>query len=319
MKCKKNRLSFLIFLFLLTMLLCLPASVSASSKTPRNKLLTEQGVSYYYNRKGKLVRNSMITLKKNTYYFDKNGQMYRNRTFSYKGHTYYAKSSGALAKNTWIDGYYFNSKGQRTGKALPTKTSSVPVKKTQKKVISMKNIRQNPQLPTGCESVALTIVLRHYGFSLSKTTIASRYLPRSGSNFVTAFWGNPFSGSGGGIYAPGLTRTANKYLKAKKSSKHAYDLTGIRFSDLYTYLDNNIPVIVWNSMYMRNPVAVHSYRYGGKTWRFYRSEHCVVLCGYDKKNKKVLINDPLSGLVWRKMSSFERIYNKLGKMAVVIQ
>ena len=44
-------------------------------------------------------------------------------------------------------------------------------------------------------------------------------------------------------------------------------------------------------------------------------------CGiiYDKKNKKVLINDPLSGLVWRKASSFERIYNKLGKMAVVIQ
>ena len=38
-----------------------------------------------------------------------------------------------------------------------------------------------------------------------------------------------------------------------------------------------------------------------------------------KKKGKVLINDPLSGLVWRKASSFERIYNKMGKMAVVIQ
>ena len=38
--------------------------------------------------------------------------------------------------------------------------------------------------------------------------------------------------------------------------------------------------------------------------------------GYDKKKGKVLINDPLSGLVWRKASSFERIYNKMGKMAV---
>lgn len=317
------RVSLLRVLLLFLLLMALPVSADAASKIPRNKLVTEQGISYYYNHKGKIVRNRMITLKKNTYYFDKNGQMYRNRTFSYQGHIYHAKASGALVKNTWMDGYYFNRLGQRTGKAVKTvsdgSVSSTPNKKSQKKVISMKNIRQNPQLPTGCESVALTIVLRHYGFSLSKTTIASRYLSRSGSNFVTKFWGNPFSGSGGGIYAPGLTITANKYLKAKKSSKRAYDLTGIRFSDLYTYLDNNTPVIVWNSMYMRNPVAVHSYRYGGKTWRFYRSEHCVVLCGYDKKNKKVLINDPLSGLVWRKASAFERIYNKLGKMAVVIQ
>lgn len=260
----------------------------------------------------------MITLKKHTYYFDKNGQMYKNRTFSYKGNTYHAGSNGALAKNTWVDGYYYNSRGHRTGKALSSSSSSFQSSST-KKVISMKNIRQRPQLPTGCESVALTIVLKHLGFSLSKTAIASRYLPKSSSNFVTAFWGSPFSSSGGGIYSPGLTKTANKYLKAKKSSMRAYDLTGIRFSDLYRYIDENIPVIVWNSMYMRWSCAVHSYRYAGKTWHFYRYEHCVVLCGYDKKNKKVLINDPLSGLVWRKASSFERIYNKMGKMAIVIQ
>ena len=320
---RHTRILLFEFLLVLILLTAFPVISNAASKVPRNKLVTEQGTSYYYNHKGKIVRDRMITWKKNTYYFDKNGQMYRNRTFSYQGHVYHARNSGALARNTWIDGYYYNSYGQRTGKPFNSSSSgtasSVLNKKPQKKIISMKNIRQNPQLPTGCESVALTIVLKHMGFPLSKTTIASRYLSRSSSNFVTKFWGNPFSGSGGGIYAPGLTITANKYLKAKKSAKRAYDLTGIRFSDLYTYLDNNIPVIVWNSMYMRNPVAVHSYRYAGKTWHFYRSEHCVVLCGYDKKNKKVLINDPLSGLVWRKASSFERIYNKLGKMAGVIQ
>lgn len=309
--------AFLAFLLILTIL---PVSANATSRTPKNKLVTQQGYTYYYNKKGKIVRNSMVTLKKNTYYFDKNGQMYKGRTFSYKGNVYYACTSGAIAKNTWINGYYFNRSGKRIGKAVQTASSSSGTSsKSTRKVISMKNIRQRPQLPTGCESVALTMVLKHYGFSLSKTTIASRYLSRSGSNFVTKFWGNPFSSSGGGIYAPGLTITANKFLKAKKSSKRAYDLTGIRFSDLYTYIDNNIPVIVWNSMYMYNPVAVYSYRCNGRSWNFYRYEHCVVLCGYDKKTKKVLINDPLSGLVWRKASSFERIYNKLGKMAVVIQ
>ena len=316
---KSHIFSLLGMLLFLAVAISLPLTVTAASKAPHNKLVTDQGISYYYNHKGKIVRNSMITFKKNIYYFDKNGLMYRNRTFSYKGHIYHAKASGALARNTWIDGYYFNSNGQRTKKAVTSPVLPAGQKKALKKVIPMKNIRQNPQLPTGCESVALTIVLKHYGFPLSKTTIASRYLPRSRSNFVSKFWGNPFSGSGGGIYAPGLTNTANKYLASRKSSRRACDLTGIRFSDLYRYIDNDTPVIVWNSMYMRSPVAVHSYRYGGKTWKFYRSEHCVVLCGYDKKNKKVLINDPLSGLVWRKARSFERIYNKLGKMAVVIQ
>ena len=314
MKANKHFLFSVLILFLL-IITVMPVSASSKIRTPRNKLVTEQGYTYYYNKKGNIVRDSMITLKKNTYYFDKKGQMYKNRTFTYKGSTYHARANGTLAKNTWIDSYYYNSSGRRTGKAIQKTSSSA----SKKKVISMKNIRQRPQLPTGCESVALTIVLRHYGFSLSKTTIASRYLSRSSSNFVSKFWGSPFSSSGGGIYAPGLTITANKFLKAKKSAKRAYDLTGIRFSDLYSYIDNQIPVIVWNSMYMRNPVAVHSYRYKGKRWHFYRSEHCVVLCGYDKKTGKVLINDPLSGLVWRKASSFERIYNKLGKMAVVIQ
>lgn len=183
----------------------------------------------------------------------------------------------------------------------------------------MNPLKQNPELPTGCESVALTMVLKHYGFKISKTTIASKYLPRSGSNFVTAFAGNPFSSSGAGIYAPGLTTTANKYLKAKKSSLRAVNMTGISLKNLYPYIDAGIPVIVWNSMYMRTPVGVSSYYTLGKSWTFFRYEHCVVLCGYNKKTGKVLINDPLSGLVWRKASSFEKIYNKLGKMAVVIQ
>ena len=42
--------------------------------------------------------------------------------------------------------------------------------------IEMENILQNPELPTGCESVALTMVLKYLGFDLEKTTIADDYL-----------------------------------------------------------------------------------------------------------------------------------------------
>lgn len=46
---------------------------------------------------------------------------------------------------------------------------------------------QNPELPTGCESVALTNALNYYGFGLGKTVIADAYMPKSSWDFVTAF------------------------------------------------------------------------------------------------------------------------------------
>lgn len=323
----------------------------------KNRLVTVKNKTYYFNSKGVMLTDQLFSFKGKTYYADSKGVLAKNKFVSlngkryffdsscarktgwitYKNHKYYCPSSGAvyqkewktirsktyyftnatyIAVNTWVDGYYVNSKGHRTGKQLSNSSQST---KVTKKTINMKNIRQNPELPTGCESVALTMVLKYYHFNLSKTTIASDYLPKSGSNFVTAFAGNPFSSSGAGIYAPGLTNTANKFLTKKKSRLTATDLTGISLKNLYPYIDAGVPVIVWNSMYMRNPVGVFSYYTLGKNWTFYRYEHCVVLCGYDKKKNKVLINDPLSGLVWRNASSFEKIYNKLGKMAVVIR
>lgn len=364
-------------LLLLILMTILSVPVNAAG-APKNKLVTSNGVTVYYNAKGKMEKDRFVTIKKKTYYFDQNGclvkdKFFRNRKHiyyadasgviaknrfvsyrgkryffnqkgyrqtgwvTYKNHTYYCPASGEIykkmwkkigshtyyflstsyiAKNRWIDGYYINGSGYRTSRKVSDKAAH---SKATKKVIKMKNIRQNPQLPTGCESVALTMVLKHYGFKLSKTTIAASYLPKSGSNFVTAFAGNPFSSSGAGIYAPGLKNTANRFFKAKKSKRTAIDVSGMSLENLYPYIDDGTPVIVWNSMYMWNPVAVSSYYTLGKHWSFFRYEHCVVLCGYDKKNQKVLINDPLSGLVWRKKSSFERIYNKLGKMAIVIK
>lgn len=280
-----------------------------------NKFVTLNGKRYFFNKKG-VRQTGWVTYNNKKYYCPISGKVYTQTWKKIGKYTYYFTKKSYIAKKTWVDGYYIDSDGHRTGQQL---SEAAQNSTASKKVIKMNPLKQNPELPTGCESVALTMVLKHYGFKISKTTIASKYLPRSGSNFVTAFAGNPFSTSGAGIYAPGLTTTANKYLKAKKSSLRAVNMTGISLKNLYPYIDAGIPVIVWNSMYMRTPVGVSSYYTLGKSWTFFRYEHCVVLCGYNKKTGKVLINDPLSGLVWRKASSFEKIYNKLGKMAVVIQ
>mgnify|MGYP004458866885 FL=1 len=185
-------------------------------------------------------------------------------------------------------------------------------------ILPMENILQNPELPTGCESVALTMVLNYYGQKLSKTTIADEYLIRDSENFVTAYKGDPYQISGDGIYAPGLAQTAARYLQANHCPQTATDLTGTEFTKLYQYLDKSAPVIVYNSVYLKTPIDVASYTLSGKTWHFYHNEHCVVLCGYDPAGHMVLINDSLSGLVWRSEEAFARIYDQLGKMAVLI-
>lgn len=303
----------------------------------KNTLFSLKSKTYYATKKGPIAQNTFLTLDGKQYFFDSKGQR-KTGWITYKNHQYYCPSSGKVYKscwkkisgyyyyfnrygyivtNRWVDGYYLNAKGHRVGTQLSEQVQNT---NNTKRTLSMKNIRQNPELPTGCESVALTMVLKYYKFNLGKTTIASQYLPKSGSgNFVTAFAGNPFSYSGCGIYSPGLTKTANRFLKAKQSDLKAYDYTGINLTNLYKFIDDKTPVILWNSMYMRNPIPSFSHYYNGKNWTFFTYEHCVVLCGYDKNKNKVLINDPLSGLVWRNKSSFEQIYNKMGKMAVVIR
>lgn len=280
----------------------------------KNKILTIDGKEYFFDKNG-VRQTKLVTYNKQSYYFLPDGGYLKNCWKKIGNYTYHFNAKGCMDKNKWVDSAYVNANGQRISLEAPKEQADSRYHK-----IAMTNIRQNPQLPTGCESVALTMVLKYYGFHLSKTTIASSYLPKSGSgNFVTKFAGSPFSPNGAGIYAPGLKDTANKYLKAKKSSRRAYDLTGIDFDDLYRFVESDIPVIVWNSMYMWNPVPSFSRRALGRSWTFFRYEHCVVFCGYNKNTGKVLINDALSGLVWRSAKSFKRIYNKLGKMAVVIQ
>ena len=270
---------------------------------------------YYFNSKGRLV-TGWIVYRDHRYYVTSAGLKRANGWQKIGTSYYYFSKYGYVCTGRWVDGYWVNSSGQRTGRRLSQKAKEASYTA---KVLNVPNIRQYPQLPTGCESVALTMVLKYYKFKLDKTTIASRYLPKSGSNFVTAFCGSPFSYSGAGIYAPGLRNTAASYLKAKKSSLKAYNVSGTSLKNLYKYIDDGAPVIVWNSMYMWNPIGSFYYYALGRRWTFYRYEHCVVLCGYNKKKDQVLVSDSLSGKVWRKRSSFESIYNKMGKMAVVIR
>lgn len=266
------------------------------------------GKWYYYSKKGELQKG-WVTYRGKKYYFDKKNGTRQHGYRTIKGKKYYFNlSTGVLQTAKWVGDNYLGKNGYVT-KTLPEKSN-----------IKMNYLMQNPELPTGCESVALTIALKYYGFHLSKTTIVDFYLDYSSVNFVSAFIGNPRSSSGAGCYAPAIKNAANRFLNAKKSKMRAENITGTPFSQLYRYVSEKNPVIVWNTMYMLEPKYTDvTYTEGGKTYRWYGREHCVVLCGYDIEKNTVTINDPLEGIVKRNAKDFEDLYNKMGKMAVIIK
>ncbi|MGN0433822.1 MAG: C39 family peptidase [Bilifractor sp.] len=178
-------------------------------------------------------------------------------------------------------------------------------------------VMQNPELPTGCESVALTNLLKYHGFSLSKTTIADHYMPY-GTNIAINFVGNPHNSNGAGIYPPGIVITANKYLQEKKSPLRAYDITGSSMDQLYRYLKQGYPVLVWGTIYMETPHVIGYYVYRDKKYPWYREEHCMVLKGCNYRTGEVEVSDSISGNVVRNAARFTSIYDQIGRYAVVI-
>lgn len=202
----------------------------------------------------------------------------------------------------------------------PEGTRPVPEENDKSYVLlEMESINQNPELPTGCESVALTIVLNYFDFSLEKTTIADKYLLFDENNFAAGYMGDPHTEEGAGVFPPGLVDTADHFLVENGSPKRAFDLTGTDFSDLYDYVAEGIPVIVWNSMYMMEPIPTSEVcEYEGRMYQWFNNEHCVVFCGFDKEENVVFVQDPLEGLVERDAEEFERYYDTLGKNAMII-
>lgn len=137
---------------------------------------------------------------------------------------------------------------------------------------------------------------------------------------MNSFIGDPHTGFGLAVMAPGIQQAATRYLRSQGSVLQAYDITGTSFYDLLPYIAQGVPVIVWNSMYMNWPSGpiMSQYAYG-RAYFMYANTHTVVISGYDYKNNNVLVSDSLVGTVWRNASDFASIYYRMGSQAVVIR
>lgn len=194
-------------------------------------------------------------------------------------------------------------------------------------------VYQMPQLPTGCEITALTMVLQYYGLDADKEEMATDYLPTSpstnrytgsdgrvyGIDLDAYFVGSPFDDSGIICGPQAIITAANEYLEDQGSSLQAVDRTGATPEELYALVDQDIPVVVWVTIGMTPRQEARSgwYTESGKYVDWTTNDHAAVLVGYT--DTTVWIADPLAGLVEYDRDAFEEVFASRDNRCVVLQ
>ena len=269
------------------------------------------GSWYYFNSDGRMA-TGWLNDGGNWYWLDSVSGIMKTGWLS-RGDTWYyldAARGGVMLSNGWYwigsTDYKFSSSGAMVGAWVDVPCYS-----------------QYPELPTGCESVALTNLLNYYGFGLGKTIIADYYLPKgSNGNFVTAFDGNPRRSSGGlmGCVAPAITIAGNNFLRAAGSGKQAKDVSFSSISSIKNRLTCGQPVEMWNTEWGSWPGGRYAARwYNGHSYGLWGGNHAVVLKGYDDEQGIVYLSDSINGNVTRNAQVFFGTWQQMDSQAVVIE
>ena len=269
------------------------------------------GSWYYFNSDGRMA-TGWLNDGSNWYWLDSASGTMKTGWLSLGGTWYYldAARGGVMLSNGWYwigsTDYKFSSSGSMVGAWVDVPCFS-----------------QYPELPTGCESVALTNLLNYYGFGLGKTIIADYYLPKgSNGNFVTAFDGNPRRSSGGlmGCVAPAITIAGNNFLRAAGSIKQAKDVSFSSISSIKNRLTCGQPVEMWNTEWGSWPGGRYAARwYNGHSYGLWGGNHAVVLKGYDDERGIVFLSDSINGNVTRNAQVFFGTWQQMDSQAVVIE
>lgn len=192
-----------------------------------------------------------------------------------------------------------------------------------KEVDGVPVISQFPELPSGCESAAASMLAQWAGINVNKQEIA-KFLPKGplpiyrngllyGMSPEEVFIGDPFSNKGFGVYHGPVASVLNLYLEG-----NARDITGVSFQEMLKVIDGGRPLVVWATKDMALPYIYGSwYDKDGKKIEWIAPEHVFVLVGYT--SKEVIVNDPYTGQ--RKLypiKTFENRWESMGRQAVTV-
>lgn len=166
--------------------------------------------------------------------------------------------------------------------------------------IDVPYINQSEKYPTGCESVTTVMLLHYLGYDISVDDFIKNYLrmrdfeTRDGMLYGPDPWeyfvGSPYDPDSFGCYAPVICEALGKILG---DTYEVCDETGKDLDELVeTYLKHEMPVILWNSINMREPVIGPEWKLldTGENFTWISNEHCMLLVGEDEDS--YIFNDP---------------------------
>ena len=166
--------------------------------------------------------------------------------------------------------------------------------------IDVPYINQSEKYPTGCESVTTVMLLHYLGYEISVDDFIKNNLVMQdfetregvlyGPNPWECFAGSPYDPDSMGCYAPVICKALKPIVEGK------YEVLNETGKDLdylvETYLKNGMPVIIWNSINMREPIIGPQWKLldSGETFTWISNEHCMLLVGEDENS--YIFNDP---------------------------
>lgn len=216
------------------------------------------------------------------------------------------------------------TKRHMSGKGTPAKTGSY---------LETEWVGQEPELPTGCEITAATMMVDHYGFDADKLDLNS-YLAQTGSIDVwedddgetygpdpnIAFIGDTSTESGWYCTPLPIVAAINGYLDDYGSKGYrAADITGATPEQLYDHISQGTPVTVWVTIELDDYFVSDSWvsEADGSTVEVSTVDHAMTLVGYDED--EVVLADPLDAIVTYPRTTFEDVFESRGNMAVILQ
>ncbi|MCC8013700.1 MAG: C39 family peptidase [Eubacterium sp.] len=216
---------------------------------------------------------------------------------------------------------------------LTSLEAAAEIRKTEHIIENFPIVIQTPELPTGCEITAATMMMNYYGFNVGKVTMANEYLPKTnsknlhyhddgklyGSNLNSFFIGNPREKSGYVCGTQAIVKAVNDYIETNsESGMRAIDITGTYAKTLYDFVADNIPVTVWITIDMANRHTTEGWYTEDSVYvDWSTNDHCAVLIGYNENS--VTIVDPLTGIVEYSRERFENVYISRGSKCVIIE
>lgn len=164
---------------------------------------------------------------------------------------------------------------------------------------------QYPELPTGCEATAGSILLRMNGYDVSKTEVADA-MPKSTTDFVEHFNGDPYA------YGPYLQTCSGPCLEETLNGFIGDDARAVAIKDME--LDQiHTPFCAWVTMGLSESYVMAS----SNGYVAVSGNHCV--CVISVTDEKILCIDPLKGLMEYRFDAFDRAYRLLGMQSVTVE